>query len=126
MGYLLKASANTHNSKCDDSVKMLRNLLAKTVDSHSKASLFIQGVDAAVELRSGNTKIREGVDIPDLNAVVDYPNTEESKNVAGFIVSFDSFLISAGFLNNEQPDITWQRQFWDICYRLEPCEFDYE
>ena len=126
MDYLLKASVNTHNSKCDSSVKILKSLLKKTIDSHSKTSLLIQSIDVAVELRSGNTVIREGENVPDLNAVVDYPNTKESKNAAGFIISFECSFLAAGFLNNKQHDMTWQKQFWDTCYRLEPCEFDYE
>ena len=127
MDYLFSADTSTHNSNRDDNVKMLRSLLMKTVDSHSKASLFIQGVAVAVELRSGNTKICEGVDIPDLNAVVDYPNTEESENAAGFIVVHaNSIATGMNPMNPGQLDMTWQRQFWDSCYRLEPCEFDYE
>lgn len=126
MDYLLKASINTHNSKCDNNVKMLKSLLAKTFDSHSKTSLLIQSVDVVIELRSGNTIIREGENIPDLNTIVDYPNTKESKNAAGFVVSFECSFLAAESLNDKQPDLTWQKQFWDTCYRLEPCEFEYE
>ena len=125
MDYLFSPDTSTHNSNRDDNVKMLKSLLIKTVDSHSKASLFIQGVAVAVELRSGNTKICEGVDIPDLNAVIDYPNTEESKGAAGYIVASSSFFIAME-MDKGQLDMAWQRQFWDTCYRLEPCEFDYE
>ncbi len=124
MGYLSGTSTNSHNSNCDDNVKMLRNLLRKTVDRHSKASLLIQSVAVAVELHSGNTRICIGVDLPDLNAVVDYPNTEESQNAAGFIVTHANSIATG--MNQGQPDMTWQRQFWDSCYRLEPCEFNYE
>ena len=128
MGYLLKASTNTHNSKCNDNnIKMLKSLLTKTVDRRSKSSLFIQGVAVAVELRSGHTKICDGVHLPDLNAVVDYPNTEESENAAGFIVVHaNSIATGMNPMNPGQLDMTWQRQFWDSCYRLESCEFNYE
>lgn len=127
MGYLLKASTNTHNSKCNDNIKTLKSLLTKTGDRRSKSSLFIQAVVVAVELRSGHTKICDGVDLPDLNAVVDYPNTEESENAAGFIVVHaNSIATGMNPMNPGQLDMTWQRQFWDSCYRLEPCEFNYE
>jgi hypothetical protein len=124
MDYLLNTDTVANSCNRDDNIRMLKIILIKTVDSHSKTSLFIQGAELAVELRSGNTKICKGVDIPDLNAIVDYPNTKESQHLAGFIVASSSMTTSG--MDDSQTDMVWQRQFWDSCYRLEPCKFDYE
>jgi hypothetical protein len=124
MDYLSSDGDDNCDYARDDRVRILKGLLDKTIDSHSKPSLLIQTAAVAVELYSGNTKLCTGVDLPDLNAISDYPNTEESKHAAGFVVTHD--LSVAMGMNPGQPDMTWQRQFWDSCYRLEPCEFEYD
>jgi hypothetical protein len=71
--------------------------MSETVSRHSHRSLVIQAVAVIVELKSGNMKIPMDMDIPDLNKVVDYPDTDEACNAAGFVVTNCQIICMAPF-----------------------------
>jgi hypothetical protein len=102
-------------------VAQIRTLLGACQDRHDKLALFIQAIAVAVELRLGTMSIAEGLPIPNLNAVFHYPHTEESEQAAGFVVAACNALIMGP---QQAPDSSWQRSFWNTCYRLQACEYE--
>ena len=61
----------------------------------------MQATTVALECRTEKLFIAEGLDIPDLNTIFDYPDTEESQHAAGFVVTTCGGMI----LNRKGPDI---------------------
>jgi len=84
----------------------------------------IQATTVALECRTGHMSFAQGLAIPDLNAVVDYPATEESRHAAGFVVATCGQTILSRNDPDEPMEFSWQRLFWNCCYRLEPCEYE--
>lgn len=120
MAYLSKTDAAGCVHSRAKNVKVLKDLLERTTDRHSKSALLIQTVVIATELQSGNMKVPKGLNVPELSAVLEYPNTEESRKAAGFIVTAAQSVVTGMTL-----DLTWPREFWQTCYHIEPCEFDH-
>jgi hypothetical protein len=54
----------------------------------------------------------------DINEILKYPDTDESRRVAAIIrASAKPFIIQFQNENNS----LWKNKFWDICYQIEPC-----
>lgn len=107
----------------EDLIAEIRELVDKSTYRHDKFSLIIQSIAVAIEISCGYMKFAYGVKIPDLNSISDYPDTEESQNAAGFLVTSCNSLIMNRH-GDKPPDFTWQRLFWNSCYTLQPCEYD--
>jgi hypothetical protein len=105
-------------------VSEVKSLLHACFHRHDKRALVIQATTVALECRTKKMFFAHGLDIPDLNAVFDYPDTDESQHAAGFVVTTCGGIILHRNGLDEEPDSSWQRSFWNSCYRLEPCEYE--
>ncbi|UUO08691.1 hypothetical protein M4951_10310 [Blastopirellula sp. J2-11] len=108
----------------DDLILEIKGILQECSHRHDKRALVIQATIVALEFRTEKMFVAQGLDIPDLNAVFDYPETEESQHAAGFVVTTCGQTILCRKGPDEAPDFSWQRSFWNVCYRLEPCEYE--
>lgn len=100
----------------------LSNLLAECSHRHDKLALHTQAAIFVVEVECGSTTFAHGLDIPDVNAILDYLDTEESQRAAGFLVSFCGSMTAMQKKTGQEANEAWPRSFWNTCYRLEPGE----
>ena len=104
-------------------VAEIKDLLRRSYDRHDKLALIIQATTVALELRSGHLLIAKDMEIPDLNSIFDYPNSEESKHAAGFVVTTCGNLtgmMAERIRDTETPPFRWQRYFWNCCFQQQP------
>jgi hypothetical protein len=101
--------------------KELKELLRRFSHRHDPLALIVQAIVVSTEIRSGHCGIASGLRIPDLNAVFEYPNTDESQHAAGFVVAMCGQMVRFG---RKDSDFSWHRRFWNNCYRLQPCEHE--
>lgn len=67
---------------------------------------------------SGHLVINSDVERLDMNELLHYPNTEESKRVAAFVRTAIKPIIRMS-IETDHP--TWHRVFWETCFKIEPC-----
>ena len=102
----------------------VKDLLRHCSYRYDKRALVIQAMTVALESRTRHLFFPRDLDIPDLNAVFNYPNTEESRHAAGFVVTSCGAMTLCRSGPNGEPDFQWQRSFWNSCFRQEPCEYE--
>jgi len=120
--YLLPTRmSDSKNPKIASEVKAI---IGDCSDRHDKLALIVQAMLFSLECRTEKLFFAPGLDIPDLNAVFDYPNTDESKHAAGFIVASCGGIVLHRGAPQEELDFTWQRSFWNACFRLEPSKHE--
>jgi hypothetical protein len=105
-------------------VEEVKAIVGQCLHRHDRLALIAQTTVVAAEASSGHLMFAQGLTIPDLNAIFDYPNSDESRHAAGFVVTTCSSIILLPHGPNSPPVFTWPRQFWNRCYRLQPCEHD--
>ena len=62
--------------------------------------------------------VAESNDLPGLNEVLDYPNTDSSKRIAAFLRSSISMCFAIGSYDREN---NWAKYFWNRSIEIEPC-----
>jgi hypothetical protein len=101
----------------------LKLTLSECDHRHELLALQAQSVALGAEFATGHCSIAEGLTLPDFKDICDYPNTEDSKRAAGFIVTSCNLMVM-GVPQENGPDFTWQRTFWNACYSLDDCLYD--
>jgi hypothetical protein len=120
IGYL---SFNNSLAKGSDLLDEISNVIEICSYRHEKLALHVQTIVVQTELETGHLKIANRLPIPDLNAIFDYPHTDESQHAAGFVVTTCNCLIMHRHGLIDLP-FTWQRSFWNRCYNLQSCKYD--
>jgi len=122
VGYLVSAPAD--ESAKPRVVSEVKGMLRACFHRHAKGALIVQASTVALELLTNKLFVAEGLDIPDLNAIFDYPETEESQHAASFVVTTCSMTVLARQGTAGASRFTWPRSFWNDCYRQERCEHE--
>jgi hypothetical protein len=103
--------------------KEVKEILRTCAHRYLRPALFIQATLFSLECRIGNLGFASDIEIPDPNDVLCYPDTEKSRRAAGFVVTSCGSMIHIVHSENEF-GLQWQREFWNSCFRLEPCEYE--
>lgn len=114
---------NTTQQPSAELTLTVKQILQESLNRHDRLALFMQATTVALEIQLNHLFFAKGLHIPDLNAIFDYPNTEESEHAAGFVVATSAQLVLFRNLSEEPRDVRWARAFWNGCYRLEGCEY---
>jgi hypothetical protein len=119
-GYLAIKKSPSDKAKLTEEIK---NVLSRFLYRHDELADLVQAIVAIAEIRSGHVGIAQGLEWPNFDAIIDDPGSDEAKHAAGFAVATCSQLNRFG---RDMHDLSWNRSFWNRCYRLQPCEYDYE
>jgi hypothetical protein len=119
-GYL---AANKSRADKTELTKEVKDVLGRFLYRHDELADVVQAIVAIAEIRSGHVSIAQGLEWPNFDAIIDDPKSDEAKHAAGFAVATCSQLNRLG---REVPDFSWNRRFWNCCYRLQPCEYNYD
>lgn len=99
-------------------ISFCRNVVSAIFDRSTRDATLALSAMMAIALESGHTLFMEGVHIPDLNQVIDYPRTEESREAAAFIRAMSGYITAF----NEDLVAPWNAQFWIEGRRLSLCQ----
>jgi len=103
----------------DELVSRIKVCVQKTINKYETPGIVLYGAMLLARLVTGTIKFPVDMDLPDFNAVVDAPDSEEAKRAAGFMRA--SGLGEFGMLNL---DTTWAKYFWDHGFEISKCEFE--
>jgi hypothetical protein len=121
IGYL---ASPDNRSTVPEIVLEVKNLLGRCQDRHENLAIRIQSIAVSLELRTGHLKLPRGLEIPDLNTIPEYPETEESRKAAGFIVSTCTSLLLCRTGGDKTNTFRWPRMFWNSCFNQGTCEHE--
>lgn len=119
-GYLALERATVNKTKLTQEIK---DALGRISHRHDELAVVVQAIVALAEIKSGHVSKARDLEWPNLNSIINDPTSDEAKHVAGFAVTMCAQLNRFG---REAPDLVWSSRFWNCCYRLQPCEYQYE
>ena len=101
----------------DKHVVILMETVNAMYDRTTEFSTEVLSLAYRICLASGKFFFMEGLELPDLNSVADYPNTDESRAAASFIrAEFGAFF---GLTYEGQTE--WGKNFWNANIKLSNC-----
>lgn len=95
----------------------MKESVKKHLDRHQTPGIVLCGSLLLTRLAAGTIHFAQHINIPDLNAVIEAPDSEEAKRAAAFIRA--SAMAEVGMLDFPY---TWNRYFWNRGAELAPCE----
>lgn len=100
---------------------LLRVILFDLPDRGSKRALFTAGTVLYIAAMTGRLFFAEDVPVPNLNALMDYPDTEESKHTAAGVRASMPALLE--FELDKTPTLSdWITSFWETALAIGECE----
>lgn len=107
-----------------DKVAALNNFKATLESLYGKqerAATLVQGTTAYIALATGRVALMESVSLGNLEALTDYPRTEESQKIGASVRAMCNFLAGNSLGTS---DFDWSEYFWDRGFELEPCQYE--
>jgi hypothetical protein len=99
----------------------LKHLLRRLGNRWGSEGTFMQASAVSIANNLGFLFAAEGLDLPDFNAVLDFPNTDESRRAGSAIRAIASTFWSQPDRANE---VSWSTYFWSRGRKLEECSYD--
>ena len=91
--------------------------LGEILDKTSFESSIVMANVVNVLLQKNRFFIAQDNELPSLNEILNYPNTEDSKRIAAFLRSLISMCFNE---NGYKRGNTWVKYFWNQSYKIEP------
>jgi len=105
----------------DQLVSAIKECVGRVIDKYDTPGIVLNGSILISRLVTKKIKFSSEIDLPDFNAVIDSPDSDEAKHAAGFMRA--NALAEFGML---EIDSSWAREFWDHSVKISPCEFTSE
>jgi hypothetical protein len=105
----------------EDLVRILKNSIRRHIVKYEVPGLVIQAAVMYIRGITGGLSFPKNMKVPDLNAIVSSPESEEAK-MAGALVR--SFVLTEITLAGEDKKDSWARDFWNQGLHLDGCEFE--
>jgi hypothetical protein len=102
----------------NDLISTIKRCVGKTIDRYETPAIVLYGAMLLYRLVSKTIRFSQELDLPDFNAVINSPDSEEARRAAGFMRA--NALAEFGML---KLDNSWAKHFWDRNFELSPCEF---
>jgi hypothetical protein len=99
-------------------IEKLKNSITNLFDRRSINSTYALATVFHSQNCAGHLFLSSKIEKFDMNEILKYPDTDESRRVAAFLRAF-----SKPFILQMQAEInsSWKNRFWNICYQIEPC-----
>lgn len=105
----------------EELVSRLKHCIRRHIDKHELPGLVIQANVMYIRGMTGGLAFAKNIKVPDLNAIVSSPESEEAKR-AGALVR--SFVLCEVMLPLKEGQGSWPRDFWNQGLQLDDCEFE--
>lgn len=102
----------------DDLIMLLKKCISKTINRYDTPAIVLFGAMLIARLVTNTVSLSPNIDLPDLNSVINSPDSEEAKISAGFMRA--SGLAEFGMMKIEK---VWAKHFWNKNFELSACEF---
>lgn len=102
----------------DALVDRLERVLGSAADKYKTPGIMLHGALLMNNLLAGRVHFSSHIELPDFNAVVDRPDSEDARRAASFIRA--SAMAQIGFVD---PPSEWAQYFWSTSYDLVDCEY---
>lgn len=121
MGWLVSEKWMKGTSIGLEGLDSIKNAVRTRIDRTSKPAMECQVLAWFMECKSGKVKFPMGMDIPDPNLISEYPNSDESKEMAARIrASLGAFVA----MRERKSD--WANSFWKHSFEISACEYPNE
>lgn len=107
---------NTYSQ--EDLISIIKLCVGKTIDRYDTAGIVLYGAMLLARLVTKTIKFSADMSLPDFNAVINSPGSEEARRTAGFVRA--NGLAEFGMMKVGN---AWAKHFWDKNFELSPCEF---
>lgn len=108
-------------SESTPTLNAFKTTLESLYDKRERPATLVQVTAVYIALVTGRMMLASDMSLGNLEAVKDYPGTEESQKVAASARAACNFLVgnSVG-----ESDSRWTEYFWSRGFELEPCQYD--
>lgn len=103
----------------EDLISLIKLCVGKTIDRYETPAIVLYGAMLLARLVTKTISFPSDMNLPDFNAVISSPDSDEAKRAAGFMRA--NGLAEFGMLKHSN---SWAKHFWDRNFELTPCEFD--
>lgn len=111
----------THNKiEKEILIKRIKEGTQRYMNKHEKPGLVLQATTIYIRGITGGLFLNKSIEPPDLNSIIDNPESEPAKRAGGFIRS--SVLME--IMSPESESLAkWADSFWDQGLQVDTCEF---
>jgi hypothetical protein len=102
----------------EDAIEQLQRVVDKCYDRRSKTAVLAQAVYVTSMIRQGRMTLPPDFDIDSINAVVDYPDTDESRKGGATVRAMTNSLAGMGSGGGD-----WPERFWETGFEISECWF---
>lgn len=99
-------------------IERLERVVGSVSDKYETPGIMLHGALLMNNLIAGRVHFSSHIQLPDFNAVVDRPGSEEARRAGSFIRA--STMAQIGFVN---PPTEWAQYFWAVSYGLTSCDY---
>jgi hypothetical protein len=99
-------------------IERLKRSVANHLNNRETPGIVLHGTMMLTRMLAGTIKIAAHIDLPDLNSVIERPESEEAKRAA-------SFMRANSMAEMEMMELSpdWAKYFWNRSGELSKCEF---
>jgi len=108
-----------HKTNIEKSLATMKRVVKNIIDRRSRESMFVQTTAVYIIGITGRLKIVKGQSLGNIEAIKDYPDTDESRMVASGI---RAALGGIRGLNKNAESVKWCTYFWQHGYEISVCE----
>lgn len=105
----------------DELVARMRHCIGRTIDRYETPATVLYGAMLIYRLVSKTIQFSRDMELPNFNAVIDAPESEEAKRAAGFMRAN----VMSEFASLNLPK-AWAKHFWSRNFAISPCERNQE
>ncbi len=98
-------------------IQRIKECVGKHLDKYETPGIVLNGAMILTRLMAGTINFAAHIDVPDFNAVIERPGTDEAKRAAAFMRA--NAMAELGMLDL---GTDWPRYFWNRGAKLSPCE----
>ncbi len=109
--------AEVHRVDPAEWLPALKGVVRALVDRGGMSATVTQVIVVCLYFTSGGVELARGVDIPDFNAVMDYPHSDESRRLAATTRAMLNSFAPMGDAQNE-----WAQYFWRQGMKISVCD----
>ena len=99
----------------------IKECVGRAIDKYDTPGIVLHGAMLLSRLVTKKIKFSTELDLPDFNAVIEMPDSEEAKLAAA---SMRSIALAEFSMLNIEP--SWARNFWNRGIELSPCEISHD
>jgi hypothetical protein len=105
----------------DDDVQVMRRHVANLLNRGARPAMLAQANAIFISVVTGKLSVYQGSTLSNIEAITDYPDTEESRRV-GSAIRAAAIALRSHNDDEEQHATAWTRYFWQRGVEITPCD----